>query len=194
MDTLDDVSTTAGAFAAAARPFTAVVDAVPADRWDAPSPCDAWSAREVVRHVVDTERSFLADRDLPLTGELPDVGTDPAAAWRAHARAVADLLADPQVAARPFDGWFGPTTVGQTLEQFYVWDLYVHRTDIARACGLMSSVPEAALTEDELDRIEAGADAFGDALYMDGICRPAVEVPDDAARATKVLGRLGRPA
>jgi hypothetical protein len=42
--------------------------------------------------------------------------------------------------------------------------------------------------------MEAGADSFGPALYMDGICRPAVDVPADADRRTRVLGRLGRAA
>jgi len=59
--------------------------------------------------------------------------------------------------------------------------------DVARAVGA-----GAGLTNAELDRIEAGAESFGEALYMDGICRPAVEVPADADRATRVLARLGR--
>src|SRR5699024_257252 len=40
-----------------AAPFTAEVEAV-AD-WDAPSPCEGWSARDVLAHVIDTEQEFL---------------------------------------------------------------------------------------------------------------------------------------
>jgi len=67
--------------------------------------------------------------------------------------------------------------------------MFVHRWDIARAVGA-----DAGLTDAEVDRMEAGADSFGPALYMDGICRPAVDVPADADRPTRVLARLGRAA
>lgn len=89
--------------------------------------------------------------------------------------------------ARQFEGFFGPTTVGAAFEQFYVWDMLVHRWDIGRAVGI-----DATLTDAELDRIEAGADSFGPALYMDGICRPALDVPDDAGREVRALACLGR--
>jgi len=73
--------------------------------------------------------------------------------------------------------------------QFYVWDMYVHRWDIAQAAGL-----DADLTDAELDRIEQGADSFGDALYMDGICRPGTQAPTAAGRLDHLLARLGRTA
>ena len=88
-----------------------------------------------------------------------------------------------------YEGYFGPTTLGATLEQFYVWDMIVHRWDIARAAGL-----DAALTGAELDLVEQGVDRFGDALYMDGICRPGVTAPTDADRLDQVLATLGRVA
>lgn len=122
-------------------------------------------------------------------GPAPDVAADPAAAWRAHARQVAGVLGDDAVAGRQFDGFFGPTTVGAALEQFYVGDMVVHRWDLARAVGA-----EAGLTDEELDRVEAGADGFGPALHMHGICRSAVDVPGTADRTTRVLARLGRSA
>ena len=176
----------ATAYAAADRPLTAVLDAVPTDAWDRPSTCDGWTVRDVVRHVVQTQREFLAEHGVDL-GDEPDVDADPAAAWRTHARRVVAAVADDAVAGRAYDGFFGPTTVGATLELVYVWDMLVHRWDVARSVGV-----DAALTEAELHRIESGADAFGAALYMEGICRPPVEPPADADRATRVLARLGR--
>src|SRR3712207_9592133 len=64
---------------------------------------------------------------------------------------------------------------GASLEQFYVWDMVVHRWDVARSVGT-----DPALTDAELDRVESGADAFGDALCMEGICRPGAEPPAGA--------------
>jgi uncharacterized protein (TIGR03086 family) len=184
MDTL--TTPVAAAYSAALEPLLAVVDAVPAGGWDAPSPCEGWTARDVVAHVVETQREFLTGRGVDL-GEEPDVDADPAAAWRAHAARVVAAVADPAVTEQRYDGHFGPTTVGATLEQFYVWDMVVHRWDVARSVGA-----DPALTDAELDRVEAGADSFGEALYWDGICRPAVQPPADADRTTRVLARLGR--
>ena len=173
---------------AADQRLTRTLDAVPPAAWSSPSPCEDWTAADVVLHMVDTQREFLTSHGVDL-GEAPDVTADPAAAWREHSRRVAAALADDAVPARGFDGFFGPTTVGAAFEQFYVWDMVVHRWDVARAVGA-----DASFTDEELDRIEAGADSFGPALNMDGICRPAVEVPEHADRDVRVLARLGRAA
>jgi hypothetical protein len=68
-----------------------------------------------------------------------------------------------------------------------VWDMVVHRGDATWSVGA-----DPALTDAELDRVESGADAFGDALYMEGICRPGVQPSADAGREARVLARLGR--
>jgi uncharacterized protein (TIGR03086 family) len=185
MDTL--TTPVAAAYSAALEPLLAVVDAVPAGGWDAATPCEGWSARDVVAHLVDTQREFLTGRGLDL-GPAPDVAADPAGALRAHAGRVLAAIGDPAVADAPYDGFFGPTTLGETLEQFYVWDLVVHRFDLATATG-----QDAALTGAELDRIESGAASWGDALYTEGICRK-LEAPAGADRRTRVLALLGRRA
>ena len=100
---------------------------------------------------------------------------------------MAAALADDALPARGFDGFFGPTTVVAAFVQFYVWDMVVHRWDLARAIGA-----DPGLTDAELDLVEAGADGFGPALHMEGICGPALEVPAGAPRPTRVLARLGR--
>ncbi|MDO9496046.1 MAG: hypothetical protein Q7J48_10110 [Nocardioides sp.] len=37
-------------------------------------------------------------------------------------------------------------------------------------------------------------DGFGDPLYAEGICAPALDVPDDAPREDRLLARMGRAA
>lgn len=180
------MNTTLTKYNEARRPLEAILTAVPAERWSAPSPCEDWTARDVVAHLVDTQREFLTERGLDV-GAAPDMATDPASGWQAHAQRVVTLIADDSVVARKYDGFFGPTTTGETLEQFYIWDMLVHRWDIATATGLA-----AQLTETELDAIEQGAEAFGDGLHMEGICKPEVEVGPDADRRTQVLAKLGR--
>ncbi|GAA4750792.1 maleylpyruvate isomerase family mycothiol-dependent enzyme [Modestobacter marinus] len=178
----------ATSYAAADRPLTALLDTVPPTGWSRPSPCDGWTAADVVGHLIGTQRHFLGTHGVDL-GEAPDVAADPALAWRRHAERVTRVASDETVAAREFDGHFGRTTVGAALVQFYVWDMVVHRWDVARAVGA-----DAGLTDEELDRIETGADGFGPALHMDGVCRPALDVPADADRRTRALARLGRSA
>lgn len=166
--------------------LSALLGSLTAEQWDAPSPCEGWRARDVVGHMVETQRSFLSDRGLDL-GPAPAVGADPAATWRAHRDQVVDLLADGSVAATEFEGHFGPTTVGDALGRFYVFDMVAHRWDLARAAGR-----DETFTAAELDVLEAGIAGFGPALYMEGICRSGVEAPDGADRQTQVLAALGR--
>ncbi|MFQ1001088.1 TIGR03086 family metal-binding protein [Modestobacter sp. SSW1-42] len=177
---------TAMRHAAAADPLTQLLDAVPATGWARPSPCEGWTAADVVAHLVGTQRDFLGTHGADL-GDAPDVTADPAEAWRAHTAGVAAALADDGLPTRGFEGFFGPTTVGAAFEQFYVWDMVVHRWDVARAVGVA-----ADLTDAELDLVGSGADGFGPALYREGICGPALEVPAGADRAIRVLARLGR--
>lgn len=158
------------------------------DGWDALSPCEGWTGLDVVAHMVQTQREMLNGHGVDL-GDAPDLEADPAGAWRHHTDRVLDVVADEALVGRAYDGHFGPTTIGKTIEQFYVWDMYVHRWDLASAAGL-----PADLTDAELDRIEHGANVFGDALHMEGICRPGVKVRADANRTTRVLARLGRSA
>ncbi|SFL18420.1 TIGR03086 family metal-binding protein [Geodermatophilus ruber] len=179
---------TATQYAAADRRLTDILDGVPAAGWTSPSPCEGWSARDVVGHLIETQRAFLTGRGLDL-GAAPDVALDPAAAWREHATAVLGLISDDGVVAAGYDGVFGPTSIGDTLDRFYVFDMVVHRWDVARATG-----GDTGLSPDELDRIEAGADGFGDALYMEGVCRPGIEARAGADRAARLLARLGRRA
>ncbi|WP_210650736.1 TIGR03086 family metal-binding protein [Nocardioides sp. SYSU D00065] len=171
-------------FTSRAERFTEVVDAV-VGSWDAPSPCAGWSARDVVRHVVETQREFLQRQDLD-AGPEPDLD-DPAAAWRRQRDHVTSLLTEGGVGAREYDGWFGPTTIAATMADFYGWDLVVHGSDVARATGQPWTV-----SEEEAAALHATADGWGDTLYAEGICAGPLEVPADASTTDRLLARLGR--
>ncbi len=182
-------SRTAESYAAAADPFTAVVAALPGAAWGAPSACEGWTGADVLHHVIATQADFFARHreGFPAAPDAAAVAADPPGTWRDHERAVRDLVGDDAFLATEFDGYFGPTTVADTLVSFYVFDLVVHRWDIARAADL-----DERLTEAELDRIEQAIAAMGDNLYQEGVCRPAVTVPPDADRQARVLAALGR--
>ncbi|MBD5832129.1 maleylpyruvate isomerase family mycothiol-dependent enzyme, partial [Janibacter melonis] len=84
-------------------PLVRVVDAVPDDAWDAPSPCEGWSAADVLQHLVDTQRTFLLTNGASLPDPAPVVAQGPALAWRTHSEAVARVLADPRVGEAPYE-------------------------------------------------------------------------------------------
>jgi uncharacterized protein (TIGR03086 family) len=175
--------TTLDGFLAHERPFTAVVDA--GGDWSATSPCAGWSARDVLGHVIDTEREFFERHEVDL-GARPD--GDPAALWAGHLAAV-QQVATPELLDREYDSVFGRTTIATTLASFYGFDLLVHRWDLARALG-----GDTTFTEVEMDVIEAALGGFGEHLYADGVCAPAVPVPDDAPRQVRLLATMGRDA
>ncbi len=176
-------------YAAAADPFTAVVADLAGPAWSAPSACAGWTGADVLHHVIATQAEFFARHreGFPAPPDAAAVAADPVGAWRSHERAVRDLVDDDAFLAAEFDGFFGPTTVGETFSQFYVFDLVVHRWDIARSAGL-----DERFTPAELDLVERSIAAMGDNLYLAGICAPAVTVPPGADRQARALAALGR--
>ncbi len=158
----------------------------PAANWTAPSPCSEWTAAGVLEHVIATQRDFLVQRGAEV-GPTP-TGT-PAEMWATHVATVAAIGADDDFVSATYDGYFGPTTIADTLRDFYGFDLIAHRWDLGRSFGL-----EVTWSEDEMDLLENAMAGFGDAMYSEGICRPALDVPADAPRQSRILGRLGRAA
>ena len=153
-------------------------------RWDAPTPCEDWTVADVVSHVITTERDFLARHELA-SGDAPT--GDPLRAWRAHATDTLAAIEADGVADTAFDGYFGHTTIGATLADFYGWDLVIHGWDVARATGQLDPI-----TDDEAVGLDVASEAWGPALYSEGICGPAVPVAEDAGARDRLLGKLGR--
>ena len=162
--------------------FSAVVAAT--SDWSGPSPCEGWTAADVLDHVVDSQRNFLAAREVDL-GPRPDGA--PADVWRDHVTEVRRVVADDDLVTREYDGHFGRTTLADTLASFYGFDMVVHRWDLGRAAG-----QDVRFSEEEMHALESSIAGFGDALYSEGVCRPPVDVPDEASRQDVILARLGR--
>jgi uncharacterized protein (TIGR03086 family) len=166
--------------------FADTLAAVPADKWEAPSPCEGWTARDVVRHVVDTHGLFLGfvDRSLP---DGPSADDDPAAAFANARRTIEADLADPDRAAAEFDGFFGRRSFASGIDQFLSGDLIIHRWDLGMAAGL-----EVRLDPEDIARAWRDIEVFGDAARQPGVFGPAVEPPPDADEQTKLLAFTGR--
>jgi uncharacterized protein (TIGR03086 family) len=168
--------------------FAATVAAVPDDRWTSPSPCEGWTARDVVEHVCSTQGLFLGFID-EAAGSGPSANEDPVGAWRAASAPVAAALADPGLASTTFDGFFGETTFESAIDRFANFDLVVHRWDLARATG-----GDDTIAPGDAQRVIDGIGTLGPALYGPGVCADAIDVPADAPVVTRMLALVGRRA
>ena len=166
--------------------FAAKVAAVPAAGWDRPTPCEGWTTRALIGHVINTQGMFLGFVGLEL-GDIPSVDDDPAAAWDAARGVMQDALDDPARAQAEFDGFQGRSTLEAAVNRFLCFDLVVHGWDLARSQGF-----DEHIAPDDIARVREQAEAFGDALRSPQAFGPAVEPPagaDDQARLLAFLGR-----
>jgi uncharacterized protein (TIGR03086 family) len=164
------------------------VAAVPADRWDRRSPCEDWTALDIVRHVIETHGLFLGLVGRQL-GDIPAIEDGPSAAWEAARQVVQADLDDPERATAPYDGFSGRSSFEEAIDRFICFDLLIHGWDLARATGL-----DERLDAGEVRRVAAQADAFGDALRSPKTCGPALAPPPGVDEQTQLLAFLGRRA
>lgn len=166
--------------------FSKRIDAVPDGSWDNDSPCDGWTARDVLRHVIDSERNIVKVVGLELAPE-PSVDENPAAAWAAVRDSMQAILDDPAKSTLEYDGHFGRTNLGAIVDGFLCFDLVVHGWDLAAATGTDTTLPDK-----DVEWASQIAASLGDSIRMDGVCGPEIPVRDNADKATQFLAYLGR--
>lgn len=156
--------------------------------WEALAPVAGWTARDVVRHLVEWFPGFLASGagvDLP---GGPSVDEDPAGAWAAQQDAVQALLDDPATAERVLaNPHTGDIPLDVAIDRFYTADVFMHTWDLARATGQDDRLDPAFCEE-----LLAGMRPLEDLLRRSGQYGPAVPVPDDASAQDRLTGFIGR--
>jgi uncharacterized protein (TIGR03086 family) len=166
--------------------FTARVDAVPDDAWDAPTPCEGWTARDVVGHLTAWVPAFFFGR-WDVGGTIPSVAEDPAGAWHALDDALRGGLSSPTVASATADTPMGEQSFEGTVDMIVTGDVLVHTWDVARAVGL-----DEHLDADAVHRMLDGIDSQDAAMRASGHYGPRVEVAADADEQTRLLAFTGR--
>ena len=156
--------------------------------WSAPAPVEGWTARDVVRHLVEWFPGFLAmgsDVRLPAG---PPVDDDPVAAWQVHADGVQAVLDDPAAAEREFSHQHtGTMPLPVAVDRFYTSDVFMHTWDLARATGQGETLdPELCA------QLLAGMEPIEEVIRSSGQYGPRVAVPADADVQTRLLGFIGR--
>jgi uncharacterized protein (TIGR03086 family) len=169
--------------------FTACVHGVPPEAWDNPSPCEGWTARDVVGHLTEWIPGFFGAQGVEFP-PVPSVQDDPVAAWEAVQGTLAQALADPALAAKPVETPFSSQSLAETVDMIVTGDVFTHTWDLARATG-----QDETLDPEQLQLMVAAVGAMPEeALRADGMFGPPVEVSADADDQTKLLAYLGRRA
>ena len=179
------MSEIADQYAVVADGFNRVLDAVPADAWDRPAPCEGWVARDVVHHLVEWVPSFFFGDRWGI--EAPSLPDDPAAAWHAIDAGLRRALADPALAAQVADTPMGAMSLEQTLGMIVTGDVLVHTWDLARATG-----GDERLDADAVHRMFVGMEPMDEMIRGSGQFGPRVQVPADADEQTQLIAFTGR--
>ena len=177
--------------------FERKVTAVRPDQWSNQSPCEAWSARDVVSHIVSMHGYMLQLVGRGLDG-APSVLDDPLAAFKAARAEVEAVLDDPKLASAESETPNGPMTIEQHIDEVVSDDMVLHGWDLARATG-----QDATMNPEDVARLWAMTAAIPTELMQryrtPGVFGPGVEVygsevkvSEDAPLQDRLLGLIGR--
>jgi uncharacterized protein (TIGR03086 family) len=157
--------------------------------WDTPSPVAEWTARDVVRHLIDWTTAFIANGTGIELPRGPSVDDDPVSAWRVHSDGVQALLDDRATAHRELTHpRIGRLPLESAIDRFYTADVFMHTWDLARATG-----QDDRLDPDYCAELLAGFEQLDERiLRKPEVFGPRVEVPADADIQTRLIGFIGR--
>jgi uncharacterized protein (TIGR03086 family) len=169
--------------------FTARVDGAEPTSWDSPAPVDGWSARDVVRHLLEWFPGFLEAGSGVRLQVSTSVDVDPVAAWHELADGVRALLADPATSGKVLsDRHVGDVPLDRAVSQFFTADVFMHTWDLARATG-----QDDTLDPDRCAALLAGMEPIEEVMRESGQYGPVVhDVPADADPQTRLLAFIGR--
>ena len=170
--------------------FGARVEAAPDDAWDNPSPCEEWRARDVVKHVVETQRRLvwrLGGSDGPEPEPIAD-DADPKKVWAESYAATRAALEQPGALEKTVPGpGGGEMPVEMAVGRIYASDVLIHTWDLARAVGGDEQLDPEAVTQ-----AFKGLEPMDAMIRQGGVFGPKVEAPEGADEQTRFLCFVGR--
>lgn len=167
----------------------AVVQRVPEAAWDQPSPCDGWSARDVVAHQVGVLRGAaetIRTGAMALPADPADAG-DPVGLWNDARDEVLEALDRPGVLAQSGRYWFGDMSIDEFIGMVQ-WDPLTHAWDVATAVGIDAHL-DPGVAQQAFDTIAPVRDVMAKRKL---ISAEPVPVADDADIVSRYLGLVGR--
>jgi uncharacterized protein (TIGR03086 family) len=162
------------------------VEAASDDAWSSPAPCEGWTARDVVAHVVDAQRRITAGIN---GGEAEPMAPDedPKEAWRTSFAAAKEALATPGALEKQVPSPMGPMALEMMLGRLLSMDVLVHTWDLARAVG-----GDERLDQDAVAHAYEGIKPMDAMIRRPGAFGDKVEPPAGADLQTEFLCFLGR--
>ncbi len=168
--------------------FDAVVRRVPASAWSNPSPCEGWTAADVVSHqigVLDGVARAARGEEIGMPA-APVPLDDPLAAWTACRNGVLEALDHDGALQRSGKYWFGEMSVDAFIA-IVQWDPLAHAWDLSRAAGL------EPVADDELAAASlATMEPMAERIRKWRLVGDPVEVPATASPTARFLGFVGR--
>jgi uncharacterized protein (TIGR03086 family) len=166
--------------------MTRRIAAVPDEAWSSPTPCEQWTVRELVGHLLGVHGRFqeLVGRSLV---DHPPVEEDPIGAWAAVRDQMQADLDDRGRVSEEYDGLLGRSTFGASVDGFVCFDLVVHGWDLARATGQDETIPS-----EDVGQIQAMVDKMGPMMLENGVISRQLDPGPDATPQQRLLGALGR--
>ncbi len=175
-----------------ALPSTArIVGAIPPDSWQAATPCEGWTVRDVTNHLVGGMCIFTDELSgVPARADHDSdwLGDDPASAY--DTAAADDMAAWGRPGALDGTITIGLGTLPAPLAAvIHLTEVLVHGTDVAVAIDR-----EDLIDQDACAALLAAMEAMGgvDPYRMPGVFGPAVPVPAHEPPHRQLLGYLGR--
>lgn len=173
----------------AADGFAARVRAMAPSDWDADSPCEGWTGRDVVNHVTEWIPALFSQAGLRF--EMVD-GEDPVDRWHAVESTLRRALDDAAIAESTVElGPLGPMPLAAAIDMIVTPDLAVHSWDLARAGGLDDTI-DPDLIDWMLPMTDSVDDAADEAMRASGRFGPRIQVEKTADPQTRVLAFFGR--
>lgn len=154
--------------------------------WATDTPCAGWRVRDLVAHVIHTQRRCPAALD----GTEPDevaADADLVAEWERASQTVRDTLADPAKAATSVQMLGMDMSVEQLAATIISGDTLIHTWDLSRATR-----QDERLDPEAVEQMLAFMSSMGDTMRTSGAFGPAVESAPDADQQTRMLNLAGR--
>jgi uncharacterized protein (TIGR03086 family) len=168
--------------------FTEVVREISEEKWDTPSPVADWTARDVVRHLVEWSTGFLESNSEVRLQRGPAFGDDPAGAWENHRDAIQAILDDPDRSAMPVTSEpLGEMTVAEAIDAIYTDDIFMHTWDLAKATG-----QDVELDPHRCEQIASTPPEVEELMRASGQFGPRAPVDDGASPQDRMAAFIGR--
>jgi uncharacterized protein (TIGR03086 family) len=180
------VNTNDDVYLRVAKRFGEVLSHVTSDQWDRSTPCDEWTVRDLVTHVIATHRRVYALVDpvglADVDGEAPLIDQ-----WTVVATTMRDALGSASLADALVPARNGEQPFSQLVGGLLMFDTLCHTWDLARATD-----DDETLDADAVAIAHERLGAVSDAIRVPGGFAAPIEPASDADAQTRFLNFVGR--